>query len=236
MVLNFKNFINESNNNLELNDNDLWNKIEILRNKYPDFILNIKKSEKFKDAFHVTIYHNDKYLVGIKGPCSLMQAYQTYKSTIEKHNTNESLRDKMKPKSDEEIMKDLDNLTPKQLFIMSVYNNYINGVKIALEKGVDINEIHFGDIALITAINEEYKDMVVFLIKNGADVNIQDDNKNTPLIWASNYGDKEIVEILLKNGADFNLKNIFNETALKKASFYEYKEIIKLLKKYGATK
>lgn len=151
---------------------------------------------------------------------------------------NESLRDKMKPKSNEEILKELDGLSPIDLLFKSAENNYLNGVKKALEKGVDINVTYDGvwnRSALIIATIKGYKDIVEFLIKNGADV---DNKKNkydwTALMYASREGYKDIVELLLKNGADVNSKTIMNDTALYFATIYEHDDIVDLLKKHGA--
>ena len=150
---------------------------------------------------------------------------------------NESLRDKMKPKSDEEILKDLGKLSPEEMLLTSIKNNYVNGVKKALERGVNINkknERDYNRTALLYASIYGYKNIVEILLKNGADINIQDVNGWTALIFASNHGHKDIVEILLKNGADVN-KKIFNgETALMSASNKGYKEIVELLLKHGA--
>jgi hypothetical protein len=52
---------------------------------------------------------------------------------------NESLRDKMIPKTDEEIWDHLKNLSPKEILIKSVEYNYIKGVKYVVENNLDDN-------------------------------------------------------------------------------------------------
>jgi ankyrin repeat protein len=152
---------------------------------------------------------------------------------------NESLRDKMKPKSDEEILRELDDLSPEELLFISIENNYIKGVEKVLKLGADINyKYKYGWTPLLFATMKGHKDIVEFLIENGADINVKyGADGNTPLLFATRCEYKDIVEILLKNGADTNIKDDRGYTALMYASeyFYKDKEIIKLLKKYGAT-
>lgn len=52
------------------------------------------------------------------------------------------------------------------------------------------------------------------LLKHNANVNITDDNGNTPLMRAAFIGDKEICELLLEYAADYTRKNDFQNTAL----------------------
>ena len=149
---------------------------------------------------------------------------------------NESLRDKMKPKSDEEILKDLGDLTPEELLYQSAENNFINGVKIALERGVDINAMdsdNFYRTALIKSSIKGHKEIVELLIKKGADINDRY-RGSTSLIISSLYGHKDIVELLIQNGADVNSKDKYGDTALMSASRHGYKDIVEILLKNGA--
>ena len=49
-------------------------------------------------------------------------------------------------------------------------------------------------------------------LKYGADINSQDNNKWTPLHFASKEGHKQVVEFLLKQGADLNIKDKHGKT------------------------
>jgi len=110
-----------------------------------------------------------------------------------------------KPKSKENIIKDLSNLTKEK-----------KGEK------------------LIEASYAGRLDIVKLLIEAGADINIKNNYGVTSLMLASEGGYKEIVKLLIEASADINAKNIFGDTALMYAYENNHKEIIDLLKRYGA--
>jgi ankyrin repeat protein len=115
---------------------------------------------------------------------------------------NESLRDKMTPKSDEEILKELGDLTPDDMLFQSSKYNFLKGVKKALEMGADINyKNKINNTSLIMSSGKGYKNVVELLLKNDADVNIRNIGGFSALNLASKKGYKEIVELLKKYGA-----------------------------------
>lgn len=74
----------------------------------------------------------------------------------------------------------------------------------------------WGRTPLHIATKYGYADLVKLLIENGANVNVEDDKRITPLLLAGTItnGDvdnlksyESIVEVLLKNGANVNKKN-----------------------------
>lgn len=71
-------------------------------------------------------------------------------------------------------------------------------------------------------------------IKNGANINEQDKNGNTPLNKASQNGHLEIVKFLIKYGADVNKSGNDGWTPLHGASHNGHLEIVKFLVKNGA--
>ena len=86
---------------------------------------------------------------------------------------------------------------------------------------------------LIIAAEYGNKDIVECLIENGIDVNQQNKNGSTALMWASRNGLKEIVQLLLKNECiKVNQQNNDGRTALMLASFAGHKEIIDILLKH----
>ncbi|MFB3166487.1 ankyrin repeat domain-containing protein [Neobacillus sp. 179-C4.2 HS] len=87
-------------------------------------------------------------------------------------------------------------------------HGYVDVIKALLNKtDIDINHINdLGWTALLEAIilnngDEKQQQTVQMLIDHGADVNIPDHNKVTPLQHARKKGFKEIENILLKAGA-----------------------------------
>jgi hypothetical protein len=60
----------------------------------------------------------------------------------------------------------------------------------------------------------EGREIVVLLLRKGADVNAQDEKKNTPLMFAADKCDRETLRLLLKAGAKRDAKNWANLTAL----------------------
>ena len=82
--------------------------------------------------------------------------------------------------------------------------------------------------------SQAQKQIVKELIEEGANVNTQDENGKTILMFASFRGYLEIVKELIKAGADVNIKDKNGTTALIVASYKEHKEIVKELIEAGA--
>ncbi len=88
---------------------------------------------------------------------------------------------------------------------------------------------------LFNACKNGHIDLVKKMLSIGADVNVKDNYRNTPLHYASRYGRTEIVKLLLEHGAEVNTKDKYGWTALYCASRKGHTEIVNLLKQYGAT-
>jgi len=75
------------------------------------------------------------------------------------------------------------------------------------------------------------------LLENGTDlvdIDEQDHNGNTPLMWAASEGSEEIVQILIDNGAKVNFQNYSGESALFLAASRGYQNICEILILSGA--
>ena len=67
------------------------------------------------------------------------------------------------------------------------------------------------------------------LLKAGADVNIQDDMKNNPFLYAGAEGYLDILKLTIEAGADPTITNRYGGTALIPASEHGYLDVIKEL-------
>jgi len=102
---------------------------------------------------------------------------------------NESIKDLMKPKTGEEILSNIKNISQEKK------NEYL------------VDAAHDGDLG-----------MVKYLIKSGADINFKNNCDLTILMIASYTGHLEIVKYLIDNGANINIKNENDQTAFSLSS------------------
>ncbi|KAH7132746.1 kinase-like domain-containing protein [Dactylonectria macrodidyma] len=92
-----------------------------------------------------------------------------------------------------------------------------DAVKQALNEGANPNAtsaIHFAAAALQCAARSGSEPVVQFLLENGADVNIKDENEQTALHGASGQGHTRIVRMLLDSGADTEAEDLDGNIAL----------------------
>ena len=93
--------------------------------------------------------------------------------------------------------------------------------------------------------NEEYRELIAFLVLNKADINAKNNQGQTPLMAALKNGDIDAFNALIAGGADTALKDnngktaLFYAESLKGSSMLpdnEYKKIINLLSQDNRTK
>ena len=70
---------------------------------------------------------------------------------------------------------------------------------------------------------------VALVLEKGADLDLTDDNDNSPLMMASYNCNSRAVEFLIHAGADINSRNHNNQTPLKNATDQGCKKTITLL-------
>ena len=98
-----------------------------------------------------------------------------------------------------------------------------NGIRVRDVKTVYESLLH-------DACKEGQEQIVQYLLDGGQDVNSQDEDKDTALIWASENGHRGMVELLLGvDGIDVNQQGYYKRTALICASRGGDKEIVGLL-------
>jgi ankyrin repeat protein len=89
--------------------------------------------------------------------------------------------------------------------------------------------------ALSRRTYEECKTLTNILVSHpDIDVNVLDNNNNTPLHLAVMYECEEVVKILLDKGARLDMKNAANQTLLELAEDMKNQEIIDLLKDHAS--
>jgi FOG: Ankyrin repeat len=72
-------------------------------------------------------------------------------------------------------------------------------------------------------------EMAQLLVANGADVNMQADNEDSPFLYAGAIGQTELMQLYLTNGARFDLFNRYNGSALIPACERGHVAIVRLL-------
>lgn len=136
----------------------------------------------------------------------------------------------------EKLYRGSDQLTTTHLSI-AVQNDNTELVKFLLKKVRYDDwraENDQSESDLIFAIKYCSKEVVQFLLNNGASIDAHDDKNDIALILAARYGNIEVVEFFIEMGANIEAKDDKNNTALMIAVQYGYVEVVKLLLDKGA--
>ncbi len=139
------------------------------------------------------------------------------------NSITESVRDLMRPKTEEEILKNLDILTPDELFIKSIHNEYLNGIKLALERGADPT-LHNDHAIRIASANGHTE--IVKLLLNDPRVD-PSSGDNYAIRHASEIGYIDIVKLLLNDPRVD--PSAYDNYAIRTASDTGQLEVVKLL-------
>lgn len=95
---------------------------------------------------------------------------------------------------------------------------------------LDINLKNSDEISAISlAAYKGHHDVVLFLLKNGADINSEDIDGDTPLFFAARFGYEKLAELLIEKGADVDHTNHKGESALVFSVVLDQLEVFKLL-------
>ena len=92
------------------------------------------------------------------------------------------------------------------LFFEAVRGNNINKVIELVKQGIDVNSVdknNYNKTALHIAAEMGYKDILELLIKDRANINIQDDFGDVPLHVAVDNDHRELAKILIENNSDY---------------------------------
>lgn len=121
-------------------------------------------------------------------------------------------------------------------FLKAIKEVNYRDIKIAIEKGVNVNTRDYDDktTALVIAATKKEAPLVQYLLKSGAKPNLHGKNGKTPLVIAAANGERSIVALLIKFKADLNMADNNGTTPLIAAVLARKDPIVKLLLEYGA--
>lgn len=88
------------------------------------------------------------------------------------------------------------------------------------------------DLRLLKAAKKGDRDMVIAVLEKGnVDINVQDKNGNTALMWASFFNNVAMVKTLLKYGANKDIRNKEGQTALTMTQTVQIEKLLNPLEK-----
>ena len=115
---------------------------------------------------------------------------------------------------------------------LAAYHNELEIMSLLLDHNIPIDfpgAIDTQATALTLAAQKNHLDMITYLCNNGADVNLLNIHKDSPLIWATYRNNERAVEILLNKNARVDIVNKCQETALSLAFLQNNQTIISML-------
>jgi hypothetical protein len=125
---------------------------------------------------------------------------------------------------------------PSEPLVKAAYDNELAAVKELLASGADADVIDKGtdSTALAQAAAHDNRKMIRVLLDGGADVNRQNRNGETALMYMNENASADTIRDLIKAGADLELKDDDGETALISASRLDNTGALKALISAGA--
>lgn len=147
----------------------------------------------------------------------LMHPY-SYKIAYDyaRRNGHRDVEQLLKPKEDaapKEMIKPTKKLAGKELEAANkklkdaIRNKEMNAVISAIESGADVNAKIGGDYPIILATGQGGTNIVELLIRQGANVNVEDSSGLRAITKACGGGFTDILKLLLDNGAE--IKNVY---------------------------
>lgn len=178
---------------------------------------------------------------------SLKKEYEEKIANLEKEN--EELQNEIKDKEDEcarmceeiEILKEKQHIKKPEHFTEDICKaasaGDIDSIRYILQDAPDFinqQDLDHLDTPLHEAVWKSKFDVVEFLIKRGAEINIRNRRKQTPLHYAAMIGNSKITEFLISNGADINATDKENNTPLHEAARKGRLNVVQILLSFNA--
>lgn len=201
--------------NIISNDHYFW---YLLAEK--EFGSNVKKEEGWKETY-----------LKIRGELAKLDNYGQIQYAIKNKYTNLFLQ-----LLDDGIDEDsFSSGTGTPLLYLAAKNNFVDGVRILLSMGVEVDETNYlSSTALYVASQEGCVECVDMLLKHGADVKYKYDGGFTPLYIASKNGHAAIASLLIQKEAKVNEQAKDGSSPLYLASQEGHLDVVDILVKNGA--
>jgi len=121
-------------------------------------------------------------------------------------------------------------------FLKAIKDLNYRDIKIAIEKGVNVNTRDYDDktTPLIKATQMKEAALVKYLLGSGAKPNLYGKDGKTPLVIAAGIGDRTMVALLIGAAADLDLGDKNGTTPLIAAVLARKDPVVKLLLDAGA--
>lgn len=121
-------------------------------------------------------------------------------------------------------------------FLKAIKKLNYRDIKIAIEKGVNVNTRDYDDqtTPLILAVKMKEAPLVKYLLASGAKPNLYGKDGKTPLVIAAGLGDKTLAALLISAKADLDLADKNGTTPLIAAVLARKGQVVKLLLDSGA--
>lgn len=118
----------------------------------------------------------------------------------------------------------------QQEVIRAVQKNDTPTILKSIEQGLNVNLTDEQDRSLLLiSTSLQFDAMAMILVNNGADVNQQAQNQDTPFLLAGATGQTALVKLFFNHGARFDIFNRYHGTALIPACERGHIETVKLL-------
>lgn len=128
------------------------------------------------------------------------------------------------------------NFSASYKFLKSVKDLNYREIKVAVEKGVNINTRDYDDKTTPLIIATRLKDasLVKYLLKNGAKTDLYGQNGKTAMVIAAEAGNRTLVALLINAKGDMDLADDNGTTPLIASVLARKDNIVKLLLEAGA--